>query len=70
MDHKRQALEKIKAKAHALSAYNLRDDVAREIWDIFWLASTGLEEREKAAALDTFTQLSGIPTDSPERSLP
>lgn len=67
--YERKALRKIRHKAHLLGAYNLREDVARQIADIFWLSSAGLEGREKAAALDTFTTLSGIPTDDPERNL-
>jgi len=67
--YERKALKKIKHKAHLLGAYNLRSDVARMIADIFWLASAGLEGREKAVALETFTRLSGIPTESLERRL-
>lgn len=65
----RKALKKIRHKAHLLGAYNLKQNAAREIADIFWLACAGLEGREKAKALDTFTTLSGIPTDDPGRIL-
>ena len=67
--YERRALKRIRHEAHLLGAYNLRDDVARKIANIFWLASAGLEGREKAEALDTFTKLSGIPTDGAERKL-
>lgn len=69
MDYKTKALEKIKSKAYELALFNPDEKVARKAWDIFWLAVAGLEDREKASALGTFTELSGVPTDDPERSL-
>ena len=69
MDYKTKALKKIKDKAYELALFNPDEKVAREAWNIFWLTVAGLEGKEKASALDTFSELSGVPTDDPERNL-
>ena len=69
MDYKTKALEKIKSKAYELALFNPDEKVARKAWNIFWLAVAGLEGRDKAAALATFSELSGVPTDDPERHI-
>lgn len=66
-DHAAIALRKIRRRAHALTAGCTDERTSRGLWDIFWLAVAGLEGRQKASALDTFTALSGLPTDDPER---
>ena len=65
----RTALEKIKDKAHGLALFNPVEETSRAAWDIFWLATAGLEGQPKASALACFTKLSGVPTDDIERQL-
>jgi len=65
----RKALEEIKGRAYYLALSDPFEERARKIWDIFWLAQAALEGREKAAALDTFSALSGISADDPARTI-
>lgn len=67
--YKVAALEKIRRKAHLAGFACSNERWSREFWDIYWLAQAGLEDQSKAAGLDTFTALSGQPTDDPERTL-